>query len=108
MSKEELIHKRASQLQREIRERIRLSELNGFPNHNNDDCSSEEAEEEWNRMYGSDAEENRTVKSKQKSTRGCFFYAQSQELPFGNFLSHGFISRERRLDINHRTAYPNV
>ena len=57
MSRDEWIHKRSLQQQKEMHARIRLSELHSYPNHDNDDCSSEEAEEEWNQMYGQDAEE---------------------------------------------------
>lgn len=43
------IQKRALQLQKERKARIEYDELHGYPNHDNDDLSHEEAEEEWNR-----------------------------------------------------------
>ena len=57
MNKDEWIYKRASQLQKAMNERIRQSELNGYPNHDHDDVSYENAEQEWNQMYGTNEEE---------------------------------------------------
>lgn len=52
MDRDEWIAKRAIELQKEMNKRIAEAEYYGWPNHDNDDCSHEEAEEEWNQMYG--------------------------------------------------------
>lgn len=57
MNKDEWIYKRASQLQKAMNERIRLSELRGYPNHDHDDVSYEEAEQEWNETHSAEEDE---------------------------------------------------
>lgn len=57
MNKDEWIYKRANELQKATNERIRISDLNGYPNYDYDDVSYEKAEQEWNDMYGTNKEE---------------------------------------------------
>lgn len=57
MKKDLWIYKRANELQKAMNERIRISELNGYPNYDYDDVSYETAEQEWNEMYGTNEEE---------------------------------------------------
>ena len=57
MNKDEWIYKRANELQKATNERIRISDLNGYPNYDYDDVSYENAEQEWNDMYGTNKEE---------------------------------------------------
>jgi hypothetical protein len=56
MNRNELIAKRTMKIQRQVQSRADYCEEHGIPFYGSSECASEEAEEEWNRIYGTDDE----------------------------------------------------